>query len=189
MEGGHPGEGTQRCSIYGAACSLFTFCRRSSSSSSTPCATVSPVPSTPLAPDMARLALSVLLILCFSLPQLSTARPSRTRKAVSTRQPGGTDTVYLGFFLSCISFHFTCFFSLLFYCTCLQLDAAAEDDDVTSQLERLWQEVNSLKEMQALQTGTKRRKSEQMFIKEGSLILEVCLEKTIYFQLELFSFS
>ncbi|XP_078114734.1 tetranectin-like protein [Sander vitreus] len=31
-------------------------------------------------------------------------------------------------------------------------DAAAEEDDVKSQLERLWQEVNSLKEMQALQT-------------------------------------
>lgn len=39
--------------------------------------------------------------------------------------------------------------------SCLHLDASAEDDDVTSQLERLWQEVNSLKEMQALQTGTK----------------------------------
>lgn len=33
-------------------------------------------------------------------------------------------------------------------------NAAAEDDDVKSQLEKLWREVNSLKEMQALQTGT-----------------------------------
>lgn len=90
-----PGEGTQRCSIYGAARSLFTSCR-----SRTPCATVSPVPSAPLAPDMARLALSVLLVLCVSLPQLCTARPSRTRKAVSPRQPGGTDTLYFCLFKS-----------------------------------------------------------------------------------------
>lgn len=33
-------------------------------------------------------------------------------------------------------------------------DAAAEEDYVKSQLKKLWQEVNSLKEMQALQTGT-----------------------------------
>lgn len=32
--------------------------------------------------------------------------------------------------------------------------AAADGDDVKSQIEKLWQEVNSLKEMQALQTGT-----------------------------------
>ncbi|XP_076011560.1 tetranectin-like protein isoform X1 [Genypterus blacodes] len=31
-------------------------------------------------------------------------------------------------------------------------DAAADEEDVKSQLERLWHEVNSLKEMQALQT-------------------------------------
>lgn len=31
---------------------------------------------------------------------------------------------------------------------------AAAEDEVKSQLERLWREVNSLKEMQALQTGT-----------------------------------
>lgn len=36
----------------------------------------------------------------------------------------------------------------------LHRDAAAEEDGVKSQLDRLWQEVNSLKEMQALQTGT-----------------------------------
>lgn len=40
-------------------------------------------------PDMARLALSVILVLYFSLPHLSSSRPSRTRKAVSPRQPGG----------------------------------------------------------------------------------------------------
>ncbi|KAK9542776.1 hypothetical protein VZT92_000609 [Zoarces viviparus] len=68
---------------------------------------------------MARLALPVLLVLCFSLLHFSYSRPSRTRKAVSPRQSG---------------------------------DAAAEEDEVRSQLERLWQEVNSLKEMQALQT-------------------------------------
>ncbi|CAG5856083.1 unnamed protein product, partial [Menidia menidia] len=68
--------------------------------------------------DMARLALSVLLFLSFSL--LCFCRPSRTRKAVSPRPSGGA--------------------------------AGAEDDDVRAQLERLWQEVNSLKEMQALQT-------------------------------------
>lgn len=42
----------------------------------------------------------------------------------------------------------------LFFFSPLHRDAAAEEDDVKSQLERLWQEVNSLKEMQALQTGT-----------------------------------
>lgn len=36
----------------------------------------------------------------------------------------------------------------------LRWDAAAEEDEVKSQIEKLWQEVNSLKEMQALQTGT-----------------------------------
>lgn len=75
--------------------------------------------SDPLASDMARLALTVLLVLCFSLLHCSSSGPSRTRKAVSPRQSG---------------------------------DAAAEEDEVKSQLERLWQEVNSLKEMQALQT-------------------------------------
>lgn len=43
---------------------------------------------------------------------------------------------------------------MFFFFLCLHLDATAEDDDVKSQLDRLWQEVNSLKEMQALQTGT-----------------------------------
>ncbi|XP_013982186.2 tetranectin-like protein isoform X1 [Salmo salar] len=33
-----------------------------------------------------------------------------------------------------------------------QRDAAADEDDVKSQLEKLWQEVNSLKEISALQT-------------------------------------
>lgn len=111
-----------------------------------------PVPSAPLAPDMARLALSVLIILCFSLPQLSTGRPSRTRKAVSPRQPGGISTIFIFyFFLISLLFIWPVFLSF----SCLHLDASSEDDDVTSQLERLWQEVNSLKEMQALQTGTK----------------------------------
>ncbi|XP_062241303.1 tetranectin-like protein isoform X1 [Platichthys flesus] len=73
----------------------------------------------PLVSDMARLALPVFLLLCFSLLHLGSSRPSRSRKAVSARQSG---------------------------------DAAAEEDDLTSQLERLWLEVNSLKEMQALQT-------------------------------------
>lgn len=46
------------------------------------------------------------------------------------------------------------------FCRCLSdlllvcWDAAAGEDDVKAQLEKLWQEVNSLKEMQALQTGT-----------------------------------
>ncbi len=32
-------------------------------------------------------------------------------------------------------------------------DTATEDEDMRAQIDKLWQEVNSLKEMQALQTG------------------------------------
>lgn len=32
-------------------------------------------------------------------------------------------------------------------------DTATEDEDMRKQIDKLWQEVNSLKEMQALQTG------------------------------------
>lgn len=48
----------------------------------------------------------------------------------------------------CISVNQNCVWILL--CG----SAAAQGDDVKSQIEKLWQEVNSLKEMQALQTGT-----------------------------------
>ena len=44
-----------------------------------------------LASDMARLALPVLLVLCFSLLHFSSGRLSRTRKAVSPRQSGGNN--------------------------------------------------------------------------------------------------
>lgn len=40
-------------------------------------------------------------------------------------------------------------------------DTAADEDDVKSQLDKLWQEVNSLKEIQALQTGTTLTHSSQ----------------------------
>lgn len=129
------------------------------------CATVSHVQSAPLAPDMARLALSVVLVLCFALPQLSAARPTRTRKAVSPRQPGGTVLFFV--LRRSIFLHLTRLTHLFYLC------AAVEDDDVTSQLERLWQEVNSLKEMQALQTGTNWKKPETVFMREASGVLSV----------------
>lgn len=46
-------------------------------------------------------------------------------------------------------------------------DAAAHEDDVKSQLDKLWQEVNSLKEIQALQTGTTLTHTGQSLMKEA----------------------
>lgn len=48
--------------------------------------------------------------------------------------------------------------------------AAAEGDDVKSQIEKLWQEVNSLKEMQALQTGTLNHRQVKRWIIDGLLV-------------------
>ncbi|KAL4613540.1 C-type lectin domain family 3 member A [Arapaima gigas] len=51
-----------------------------------------------------------------------------------------------------------------------QKDAAADEDDVKSQISKLWQEVNSLKEIQALQTvclrGTKAHRKCYLTIEE-----------------------
>uniref|UniRef100_A0A8B9HUB3 C-type lectin domain family 3 member A n=1 Tax=Astyanax mexicanus TaxID=7994 RepID=A0A8B9HUB3_ASTMX len=56
---------------------------------------------------------------------------------------------------------------VLIHCVLLN---AAEDDDVKAQIEKLWQEVNSLKEMQALQTvclrGTKVHKKCYLAVEE-----------------------
>lgn len=99
-------KGTQRASIYWAACSVVgSFCR------STRCATVScPVGST----DMARLAFPVFLVLCFSLLHSSSSRPPRIRKAVLPRQSGGNSTRHTQFSnnLHCIIAYLTFFFCL-----------------------------------------------------------------------------
>ncbi|KAL1270663.1 hypothetical protein QQF64_029679 [Cirrhinus molitorella] len=58
----------------------------------------------------------LLLVICFGVLQSGYGQPSRSKKAVPTRQ------------------------------------RATEEDDVRTQIDKLWQEVNSLKEMQALQT-------------------------------------
>ncbi|XP_036441889.1 tetranectin-like protein isoform X1 [Colossoma macropomum] len=67
---------------------------------------------------MAFARLLLVLLLGCTLLHLGFGRPSRSRKAVPSRQR----------------------------------DAVTEDDDVRAQIDKLWQEVNSLKEMQALQT-------------------------------------
>lgn len=142
------GESIQRASIYWAARSVFGsfHCSIRWCHCVLSCRIHRPL-------DMARLALPVFLLLCFSLLHLSSSRPSRTRKAVSARQPGGNDTQHHIDFnrtvlCSCV------YLTGVFFLPPRRRDAAAEEDDVKSQLERLWQEVNSLKEMQALQTGT-----------------------------------
>lgn len=50
--------------------------------------------------------------------------------------------------------------------------AAAEGDEVKSQIEKLWQEVNSLKEMQALQTGTLNQRQAKRWVIDGLLVLK-----------------
>lgn len=99
---------------------------------------------------MPRLGLPVFLLLCFSLLRLGSGRPPRTRKALSPRQSAGNP----GEIHKCRSCQpFVAPQVTRRVCVCVLLCGAAEGDDVRSQIERLWQEVNSLKEMQALQTG------------------------------------
>lgn len=50
--------------------------------------------------------------------------------------------------------------------------AAAEGDDVKSQIEKLWQEVSSLKEMQALQTGTLNQRQVKRWIIDGLSVVK-----------------
>lgn len=66
----------------------------------------------------------------------------------------------------CTCVHQTCVWMLL--CG----GAAAEGDEVKSQIEKLWQEVNSLKEMQALQTGTLNQRQAKRWVIDGLLVLK-----------------
>ncbi|KAJ8343794.1 hypothetical protein SKAU_G00311230 [Synaphobranchus kaupii] len=89
---------------------------------------------------MGRPGLVFLLVLISVLLHKGNSLPSRTRKAAPARQ-----TVSNG-------------------------DAAAREDDIKSQINKLWLEVNSLKEMQALQTvclrGIKTHKKCYMAMEE-----------------------
>lgn len=137
--------GTQGTTIYSSASCVFSSFHSSTRRT--------PVSRPGGSAAMARLGLPVVLLLCFSLLHLGSGRPPRTRKALSPRQSGGNAHEIRK------SRSWPAVFAPLFtrracVCVWMLLCGAAEGDDVKSQIERLWQEVNSLKEMQALQTGT-----------------------------------
>lgn len=103
---------------------------------------------------MARLVLPIFLVISLTLLHQGYSHPSRTRKAVPAPQRGNTHHTHYTK-LQWLYYVFLYIFSLtcLSACLCFYGDTAADEDDVKSQLEKLWQEVNSLKEISALQTG------------------------------------